>query len=155
MADVLIVGYGNCLRSDDGVGVRAAAEMLRAGPAEGTEILVCQQLMPEFAESISHVGMVLFIDASRVGTPGEIGYTLVKPQHPDLLFAHQLTPQTLLSLCGDLYGVYPQAFEISLCGECFELGDKLSPKVAVALPYLVEVATGMLPRGQTRGRSFD
>lgn len=140
MASILIVGYGNRLRSDDGLGVCAAEELSRAGPAAGTEILTCQQLTPELAESISHVETVLFIDASRVGEPGEIRCKQVSPDPPQLLFNHQLTPETLLSLCCELYGVCPQAFEISLCGECFELGDKLSAKAAAALPALVEFA---------------
>lgn len=65
MERMLIVGYGNRLRSDDGLGVLAAEQLLRAGPVEGTEILACRQLTPEFAESISQVETVLFIDASR------------------------------------------------------------------------------------------
>lgn len=140
MASVLIVGYGNCLRSDDGLGVRAAAELSRTKPVAGTEILIRHQLTPELAETISHVEKVFFIDACRVGQPGEIRCTPVNSLHPDVLFAHQLTPETLLSLCCELYGVRPQAFEISLCGECFELGDKLSARVAAALPDLVELA---------------
>lgn len=138
MAGVLIVGYGNRLRSDDGLGVRAAEELSRTNPIAGTEILVRHQLTPELAETISHVEKVFFIDASRQGLPGEIRCTPVSPHHPDVLFAHQLTPEILLSLCFELYGARPQAFEISLCGECFELGDQLSPKVAAALPDLVE-----------------
>jgi|SRR5208337_1962631 len=139
MASVLIVGYGNRLRSDDGLGVRAAEELSRT-PVAGTEILIRHQLTPELAETISQVEKVFFIDASREGQPGKIRCTPVRPLHPDVLFAHQLTPETLLSLCCELYGVRPEAFEISLCGECFELGDKLSPKVAAALPDLVEFA---------------
>ncbi len=140
MASVLIVGYGNRLRSDDGLGVRAAEELSRTNPAAGAEILIRHQLTPELAETISHVEKVFFIDASRQGQPGEIRCTPVSPHHPDVLFAHQLTPETLLSLCCELYGVSPQAFEISLCGECFELGDQFSPKVAAALPDLVKFA---------------
>ncbi len=140
MASILIVGYGNCLRSDDGLGVRAAEELSRTNPVAGIEILIRHQLTPELAQTISQVDKVLFIDASRVGQPGEIRCAPVSPRHTDLLFAHQLTPETLLSLCCELYGVRPQAFEISLCGECFELGDKLSGKVAAALPDLVEFA---------------
>jgi|SRR5271165_4219543 len=138
MTGILIVGYGNRLRSDDGLGVLAAEQLSRADIC-GADVRVCQQLTPELAESISHVETVLFIDASRVGQPGEIHCNLVNPQ-PRFLFAHQLTPEALLSLCCELYGVCPQAFEISLCGECFDLGDKLSANVAAALPNLVEFA---------------
>ena len=140
MATILIIGYGNRLRSDDGLGVRAAEELSREGPSADTETVVCHQLAPELAENISRVETVLFLDASRVGQPGEIRCTQVNPRPPGFLFAHQLTPEALLSLCCELYGVCPEAFEISLCGECFEPGDELSPPAAAALPYLVELA---------------
>ncbi len=140
MASILIIGYGNRLRSDDGLGVLAAEELSRESPVAGTEVVVCQQLTPEFAESISRVETVLFIDANRVGQPGEIRYTQVNHGPSDFLFAHQLTPQTLLSLCCELYGVCPRAFEISLCGECFDLGNKLSSRAAAALPSLIALA---------------
>ena len=146
MASILIVGYGNPLRSDDGLGVRAAEELSRAGPAAGTEILVCHQLTPELAETISRVELVLFLDASRVGQSGEIRCAQIDLQPPDFLFAHQLTPETLVSLCSELYGARPQAFKISLCGECFDLGDKLSAKATAALPVLVEFAKSFYPR---------
>ncbi len=140
MGSTLIVGYGNRLRCDDGLGIRAAEDLLRAGPAAGTEILVRPQLTPELAETISHVQLVLFLDASRVGRPGEISCTQVNPHPPEFLSAHQLTPETLLSLCSELYGQCPQAFQISLCGECFDLNDKLSASAEAALPHLVEFA---------------
>jgi hydrogenase maturation protease len=146
MASILIVGYGNRLRSDDGLGVRAAEELSKSGPAAGTEILVRHQLTPELAETISHVELVLFLDASRVGKPGEIRCTQVNLQPPEFLLAHQLTPETLLSLCCELYGRCPQAFKISLCGECFDLGDNLSAKAAAALPHLVEFVKNFCPR---------
>jgi hydrogenase maturation protease len=144
MANVLIVGFGSRLRSDDGLGFRAAEELSRSMPDSGNEIRACHQLTPELAESISHAETVLFIDASRVGRPGEIRCVQVNPCHPDSPFAHQLTPETLLFLCRDLYGVCPKAFTLSLCGENFGLGDELSSKVAAALPDLMEYAKSFL-----------
>jgi len=145
MDSVLMIGYGNRLRSDDGLGVRAAEELSRSIPA-GTQIFACHQLTPELAERISHVDVVLFIDASRTGPPGEILCTQVEPRPANSLFAHQLTPETLLSLCSELYAECPQAFEITLRGECFDLGDQLSPEVAAMLPHLVEFARGFSQR---------
>jgi hydrogenase maturation protease len=140
MATVLIIGYGNRLRSDDGLGVRVAEELSHSNLAVGAEILVRHQLTPDLAECISRMDAVLFIDAARTGAPGEIHCTRVEPYHPDQLFAHQLTPETLMSLCCELYGACPQAFELSVCGECFELGDQLSAAVAEEVPHLVEFA---------------
>src|SRR5271165_2245672 len=140
MPELLIIGYGNRLRSDDGLGIRVAEELSRSGPARGTEIVACQQLTPELAERLSHVESVLFLDASRTGPPGEVRCIRIHPRPADSLFAHQLTPATLLSLCSELYATCPQAFAISLRGECFDLGEDLSADVAKALPRLVAFA---------------
>src|SRR5262245_29107852 len=67
---VLIIGYGNPLRADDGVGWQAArhlAELLRDEPIE---ILALHQLTPELAEPISRADLIIFIDASNEGQPG-------------------------------------------------------------------------------------
>jgi len=140
MASVLIIGYGNRLRSDDGLGVRAAEELSRSGLAPEAEIVICQQLMPELAERMSRSEAVLFVDAARTGRSGEILCKRVELCHSDQLFAHHMTPQTLLALCCELFGACPQAFEISVRGECFELGDQLSPAVAKVLPDFVKFA---------------
>jgi hydrogenase maturation protease len=138
MARTLIIGYGNRFRSDDGIGIRAAEELSRGALAGDTEVLTLHQLTPELAETISHAERVLFVDAGREGRPGEIRCTQVNADHTNAPFTHQLTPTTLLSLCCGLYGARPQAFAVSLCGECFDLGERLSPKVAESLPVLVD-----------------
>jgi hypothetical protein len=52
---------------------------------------------------------VLFIDAARSGPSDEILCMQIDPCHADHLFAHQLTPETLLALCCELWGV-PASF---------------------------------------------
>jgi len=138
MARTLIIGYGNRFRSDDGLGIHAAEELSRVLPAGDAEVLALHQLTPELAETVSHAELVLLIDAGRQGRPGEMRCTPVGSQHLDAPFTHQLTPEILLSLGWELYGVRPQAFEISVCGECFDLGEELSPSVAKTLPVLVD-----------------
>jgi hydrogenase maturation protease len=69
MARVLIVGYGNPLRGDDGLGWHAA-EALRAALPEA-EILAVHQLTPELAEDASRAELVIFLDAAETGAPGE------------------------------------------------------------------------------------
>jgi hydrogenase maturation protease len=138
MARTLIIGYGNRFRSDDGLGIHAAEELSRVLSASDFEVLALHQLTPELAETISQAELVLLIDAGRQGRPGEVRCTPVNSHRSEVPFTHQLTPEILLSLCWDLYGVRTQAFEISVCGECFDLGEELSPSVAKALPVLVD-----------------
>jgi len=58
----LLIGIGNRLRSDDGIGYRIA-ETLRAEDSP-MQVLAVQQLTPELAEPIAAAAAVLFVDAS-------------------------------------------------------------------------------------------
>ena len=49
---VLVIGYGNTLRNDDGVGPRVA-EALEALQLPGVRTLSCALLAPETAEPVS------------------------------------------------------------------------------------------------------
>ncbi len=149
MARSLIIGYGNRIRSDDGIGIHAAEQLSRMLPPGDVEVLTRHQLTPELAETISPAELVLFIDAGRKGRPGEIRCTQVQPQHPDAPFTHQLTPGLLLFLCQEFYGAHPQAFVISVCGECFDLGEALSPSVAESLPILLDFLKNFDPESAT------
>jgi hydrogenase maturation protease len=137
MAHILIIGYGNPLRSDDGLGWHAARqlrEMMKEGDAE---VLTCQQLTPELAEAASRASMVFFIDARRDGNPGEISCFPVAPQYSEVAFTHELSPTSLLGFSQALYGNSPPAFVVSVTGENFEHGEELTPRVAGSVPYLI------------------
>jgi hydrogenase maturation protease len=136
MPRVLIVAYGNTLRGDDGVGWIVADDLRRRLASPEVEVLQLLQLLPELAESVSHVDTVIFVDASCEGEPGELRCRPVTPPPVKVQFTHQLSPAELLGLAGQLYGATPQAFCVSLTGQCFEHGEELSESVAARLPQL-------------------
>jgi len=142
MPHVLIIAYGNPLRSDDGVAWRAA-EVLRQkfSPAE-IEIHCLHQLAPELAETVSRVPCAIFVDAvsSPEGTPGEIRVEELSGNDPAdsaTHFSHSLSPHAAIRLAETLYGAKPQAFAVTVTGQNFDHGEALSPAVAAALPDLV------------------
>src|SRR5271165_5565487 len=102
MPRVLILAYGNPLRSDDGLAWRAA-EILRARitPSE-VEILSLHQLAPELAENLSRTQAVIFVDSAQpvVGeTAGEIQVRELASGSGDPTHSsHSLSPQTLIAL---------------------------------------------------------
>ena len=67
---LLVIGYGNTLRGDDGVGPRAA-EAIATLALPGVRALVCPLLTPELAEAVSQAGVVIFVDAA-VDAPREV-----------------------------------------------------------------------------------
>lgn len=146
MARVLILGYGNPLRSDDGLGWRAAEELAVRFCCDEIEIRTCHQLLPELVDAVSRADITFFIDAAHDGEPGEVRCVPVVPESASLRFSHQLSPGAILSWSQDLYGRCPRAFAASVCGQRFDLGETLSPVVAASLPRLTALV------GQLSGR---
>jgi hydrogenase maturation protease len=154
MPQTLIVGYGNPLRRDDGLGWQAAAALLYELPSAGVEVMMRQQLTPELAETISHASAVFFIDASCEGAPGELSFKTVTPLQ-DVHFGHEVSPASLLNLSLQLYSRCPRAFAVSLCGEAFGHGEGLSPKVLANLPHLVRLVAELVLSGYDHGEAAE
>jgi len=112
----LIIGYGNPLRGDDGLGWRVAEELATHPEFSEAEIVSRHQLTPEMAEHISHADRVLFIDATRDGTPGEITCQPVNGASIPTQFSHQYSPDELLALAHALYGARARGFVFTMCG---------------------------------------
>lgn len=140
MTKVLIVCYGNPLRSDDGLGWRAAEELVHSINSPDVEVITRFQLTPELVDNIHSAQLAFFIDASRDGEPGELSFSSIVPA-AGAAFSHHLSPSGILGLTQQLHRTAPPAFAVTVCGECFELGDKLSPKVAAGLPRLTALVT--------------
>ena len=138
MARVLIIGFGNPLRSDDGFGFRAAGRLRETVHDPDVEILSLHQLTPELMEPISRASRVIFIDAAVNGEPGEINVRPVVPgQGTASPFLHSSTPAALVAGAERLYGTRPAAILLSVTGASFELGETLSEPVQRALETCV------------------
>jgi hydrogenase maturation protease len=142
---VLVIAYGNPLRSDDGVAWQAAEE-IRRKLASLVEVICTHQLMPELAEEASWADTVIFLDATDNGDPGKVVCETVSAEPTQSRFSHHLTPAQLLGLCDQLYEAKPRAFLISISGECFDHGDGLSPAAKSALPQSVAAVSDLLRR---------
>lgn len=148
---VLIVGYGNGLRSDDGVG-RVVAERLADDPClAGATVLSLHQLAPELALDISRARVVVLIDAALGGRPGDIrvarlAATAAEGGAVATSFTHHLDAASLVALATGLFGGDPQVHLVTIAAATMDVGDQLSPTVAAALPRavrtVVEVALG-------------
>lgn len=138
MARALIIAYGNPLRGDDGLGWHAARLLADIAPAHDAEVVVCQQLTPELAPQVSETQMVVFVDAAGEGPAGRLEGRRVEPQAGEAVFAHHVSPESLLGMARTLYGRAPRAFVVSVVGETFECGEELSPAVRAVLPALVK-----------------
>ena len=138
MAKTLIIGWGNPLRGDDGIGWRAAERLASELKGQDVEVRVSHQLMPEYAEEISRARFVVFIDAACDNSVGDIRFEKIEPDRaPSAAFSHQLSPPALLAMAERLYGSRPEACLFSVGASSFEFGERLSPEVESALPALL------------------
>jgi hydrogenase maturation protease len=93
----VIIGYGNPLREDDGLGWRAA-DLLASHPGLGeAEIIQRHQLLPELAEDLVEAAVVVFLDAAVDLAPGEIRCQRVVAE-PLNGWSHECGPSQLLGL---------------------------------------------------------
>lgn len=147
MPHVLLIGYGNPLREDDGIGWRVVAEMAngqletRQNPQSAfgnPQFITVHQLLPELAEPISQADLVIFVDAAVAGNPGEIRRIDLTPQaEKPGAFSHQVGPAGLLESARVLYGRFPPATLFTVTAAQMGYGEGLSPAIAAALPDLL------------------
>lgn len=138
MRNVLVIGWGNSLRSDDCVGIYAVRELKKKVQRANVEFVEVPQLQPELAERISHSDLAVFIDAATQGISGEINYEPLMPAPKRAAISHGSDPETLLGAAKELFGHAPTALLATVSGECFGYGTKLSPEVEVSMKGVTE-----------------
>jgi len=120
----LIIGYGNSLRGDDGVGAKVA-ETVETWKLNSIEVLVVHQLTPDLSEQISQVFQVIFIDACSE-LAGGIVMDRLSPCRESEVLTHGCDPAKLLSVSLWLYGRAPLAWLMKIAAVDFSLGEHLS-----------------------------
>lgn len=143
MPHTLIVGYGNPLRGDDGIGIRAAELLADRGGVsppltDDVEVIACHQLNIELAALIADVDRLILIDASVFGEPGAVHEQILTPMIPESnSLSHHLDAGGLLAVAQMLYGHAPHTTLFTISGSAFDYAETFSPPVATALPKLV------------------
>ncbi len=152
---ILLIGYGNDLRRDDGAGLILAAILEQAWQSQRVAVkrLSVHQLMPELAAEIAQpeVTAAVFVDA-RVIAPEEVDPRVqmqplrVETQSPSL--GHHLDPATLLIYAEWLYGWRPPAWLITVPATDFGYGEGLSLATQQALAEAQAVSVELLAQVQ-------
>ena len=133
----LVIGIGNSLRGDDGVGALLAEQV------GGRSV---QQLTPELAAELAELEEVLFIDAWLApagATPRLVEVIPAAAGAPD---SHRFEPAQLLAISQALYGRAPAAHLLQVPATLFEHGTTLSAELQAALPRAQALMQGWLAR---------
>lgn len=122
----IVIGYGNDLRSDDGIGPRVAQEV-EAWGVPNVKSLGLHQLTPEIADTIKDVDGVIFVDACQLPDVQEVQVLKIEAEETGKSMTHNVDPRSLLALCQTLYNSHPHAWCINVPAVNFEMGETLSP----------------------------
>jgi hydrogenase maturation protease len=122
---ILVVGYGNLLRSDDGIGQQVAGEIAGWG-IPNVQTIAVHQLTPELAEMLANPDIAIFVDACPISDDQDIQIKPINPSNFSPLMGHTSDPRSLLALSQVLYSRVPQAWWVIVPGMNFEVGDRLS-----------------------------
>lgn len=164
MERVLLIGYGNPDREDDGVAwhiLRAVALRLGLAAPESYEdefpgaghvdFAFHLQLTPEMAEDIRAYEHICFVDAHTGSIPEPIRLIAVESEFQHSPFTHHLTPQSLLSMCEAIYGKKPEAALLSVRGHRFLFSRELSAETAALVPRATQLLWEWLQARQVPG----
>lgn len=138
----LVVGLGNVLLKDDGVGVHAVRELRKLLPPRilavdvGTAVLDALHLF-EWADRI------IGIDAMQAGGPPGTIYTFGVDDVEDCGVRASLHAMGLVAALRFLKGRRPAVSILAVEPETMDCGLELSASVQAALPALVEAARKM------------
>jgi hydrogenase maturation protease len=131
--NVVAIGYGNNLRSDDGIGQQVANALIRAN----LKSLAVHQLTPELAETLASADLAIFIDACW-SEHQDVQVLPLSPDSNSLRTGHTASPRSLLALTQALYGRCPTAWWVTVPGNNFEIGDRLSPIAEIGVAIALE-----------------
>jgi hydrogenase maturation protease len=138
---VLVYGYGNPARGDDGLGPALAAAVEELSLPE-TAVDANYQLTVEDAADVGSYAAVVFVDAATQGpepflfsridhsTVGRVGWT-----------SHSVSPTQVVALARDMFGSHVAGFVLGIRGyEFAELDEGLSPRARVNLSQAIAFA---------------
>jgi hydrogenase maturation protease len=121
---VLVIGYGNALRRDDGAGPRVA-RLVAAHRWPGVRALAVHQLTPELAEAVAEADRAVFVDAAC--TDSEVRVRTIAATSAVTVLGHASDPARVLGLAEAVFGRCPPAWLITVPAADMGYGKRLSP----------------------------
>jgi hydrogenase maturation protease len=143
---ILIYGYGNPGRQDDGLGVLLAEQLESWSKDNGfTNISTDSnyQLNLEDAETISGYDVVIFADASKEDIP-DYRMDGLEPSATVEFTMHAVSPAFILHLCHEVFNRSPEAYLLHIKGYSWEFMKDMTPSSRANLEKAVEFVKGFV-----------
>ena len=146
---ILIYGYGNPGRQDDGLGPALVEQLEAWAQAEkrsGVAFDSNHQLNAEDALAVAECRAVVFVDATKE-TKAPFEFLKLAPQKKISFSTHAMSPESVLALAAELYDAHPPAWMLAIRG--YKWAPNESPtsaalaNLAAACAYLQEWLKGL------------
>ena len=145
---ILLIGYGNPGRLDDGLGP-ALAEAVAKLAIPGVTVDADYQLTVEDAAEIARHDVVIFADADVSG-PEPFSFRRIEPAPAVSFSSHSVQPSAVLGLACELFAAQSEGYLLGIRGYAFNsFGESLSEKAQANLDAAMRFITQAL-----RDRTF-
>jgi hydrogenase maturation protease len=138
---ILIYGYGNPGRQDDGLGILLTEEIeqwVKDNDLKNISTDNNYQLNIEDAEVISDKDYVIFVDAS-MELIEDFQFTKIDSNDATIEFTmHAVSPSYVLDLCNKIYNKFPMAYLLHIKGYEWELGSEMTEEAKKNLSLAIE-----------------
>ncbi len=136
---VAVIGYGNMLRGDDGIGIVAVRQIKDFVKGLNVDTYEYHQLTIDVLPVLSVYEKIIFIDCSTDISHGEVLCHQIESDNTfTLTMTHHLTPQQILQLLEVLYNKNPSGYICKVGGRAFDFGCGISKEVKDSTPRLIE-----------------
>ena len=147
MTPLLVVGYGNELRGDDGVGP-VAARTVAAWNRPDVRGIDMHQLTPELAAELSHAERVVFVDAQAASPPvidRGLNWRPIDMETGPATCCHVCSPGWLLWITRVLYGHGPEAWLATIPIKSLDYESSLTPYAERGVAALLRWLARLVP----------
>jgi hydrogenase maturation protease len=144
---VLLIGYGNPGRLDDGLGPALAERFERKG-LTGVTVDADYQLLVEDAALVAEHDIVIFADAAVDGRE-PFSFRRIEAADGGVGFSsHSLQPPAVVALARTVFGASPRAYALGIRGYAFnEFGERLSERARANLDAAETFLDGVIGNG--------
>ncbi|WP_434512092.1 HyaD/HybD family hydrogenase maturation endopeptidase [Desulfitobacterium sp. AusDCA] len=153
---IMVMGVGNILLSDEGLGVRFLEELAKKPLPDNVELLEGGTAGLELVHLIKEVNFLIIVDAINARTePGSLfrfqpGDLQVFPEEYEVSF-HQVGILEVLTLAKVL-GQAPETLIFGVQPKLLEWGMNISPEIQALLPQLAEIVCNEIDSIQRDGK---
>ena len=148
---ILVFGYGNPGRQDDGAGLVFVQELAAWGRSSERPWLTFDnnyQLNIEDSLAAAQHDVVVFADASR-DQPEGFRFRALHPAASVSFSTHAMSPESVIALSQQLYGAHPAAYLLTCRGYEWEPNGFLTPEarrnIEAAKAFITRFLDGLTP----------